>query len=48
LNNLAGKYPDRAKEMAANWEAWARRSQVLPWQSWASDAGQKKQKKKKG
>ncbi|MBV9122647.1 MAG: arylsulfatase [Planctomycetes bacterium] len=30
LQNLAGRYPDRVKELAAKWEAWARRTQVLP------------------
>lgn len=45
LNNLAAKHPDRARDMAANWEAWAKRSQVLPWQSWVTDQGKKKKKK---
>jgi len=31
MNNLAEKYPDRAKEMAALYDAWAARSGVLDW-----------------
>jgi arylsulfatase len=31
LTNLAAKEPERVKEMAAKWEAWARRANVLPW-----------------
>lgn len=34
LNNLAAGEPRRVQQMAANWEAWAKRAQVLPWQSW--------------
>jgi arylsulfatase len=29
--NLAGKLPERAKEMATKWETWAKRTGVLPW-----------------
>ncbi|MGE3733038.1 MAG: arylsulfatase [Blastocatellales bacterium] len=34
LNDLATKYPDRVKEMSAQWEAWARRANVLPLGAW--------------
>lgn len=34
VNNLAAKYPRRVKEMAAAWEAWAARAQVLPLGTW--------------
>ena len=30
-NNLAGKYPDKVKEMAARWEEEALRIQAKPW-----------------
>ena len=30
-NDLAEQHPDRAKEMAAAWEAWAVKAQVKPW-----------------
>jgi arylsulfatase len=30
LNNLAAKHPDRVKAMAARWEEWAARTNVLP------------------
>jgi arylsulfatase len=30
-NNLAGKMPDKAAELTAAWDAWARRANVLPW-----------------
>jgi arylsulfatase len=28
--NLAATYPEKAKELAANWDAWAKRARVLP------------------
>jgi arylsulfatase len=31
LKNLAREEPDRVRRMREKWEAWARRSQVLPW-----------------
>jgi len=34
LNNLAARMPDRVKQMEAQWNAWAKRANVLPWQSW--------------
>ncbi len=30
-HDLAASEPDRVKAMAAQWEAWARRAQVIPW-----------------
>jgi arylsulfatase len=30
-NNLAAKYPERVKEMSAQWKKWATRLHVLPW-----------------
>ena len=30
-NDLAAKYPDRVKHMAAQWEAWAKENNVIPW-----------------
>ena len=30
-NDLAGKYPERVKQMVAMWEAWAKENNVLPW-----------------
>ena len=30
LNNLAGQQPDRVKELAALYQAWAERCRVLP------------------
>jgi arylsulfatase len=29
--NLATRYPDRVKRMAAQWETWARQNHVIPW-----------------
>jgi arylsulfatase len=31
LHDLAGEQPQRASELKSKWEAWAKRSQVLPW-----------------
>jgi len=31
LHDLAAAEPDRVRRMAAGWEAWARRSDVIPW-----------------
>ena len=30
-NDLAKKYPDKVKALAAKWEQWARRARVKPW-----------------
>ncbi len=32
MNDLAAKHPEKASEMAAQWETWARRANVAPWQ----------------
>ena len=34
LNNLADQEPERLKQMVAEWQAWADRANVVPWQSW--------------
>ena len=31
LHNLAGRYPERLKEMVDIWLAYAERANVLPW-----------------
>jgi arylsulfatase A-like enzyme len=31
LNNVAPVHPDRVTKMAAQWEYWARRANVIPW-----------------
>ena len=31
MRNLASQHPERVREMVAQWEAWARRAQVIPW-----------------
>ena len=46
LNNLSAKEPARVKAMSANWESWAQRANVLPWQSWLPDQAAKKKRKK--
>ena len=30
-NDLAGRYPDRVKHMAQQWEAWAKENHAIPW-----------------
>jgi arylsulfatase len=30
-NDLAGKHPEKVRELAAKWEAWAKRAKVIPW-----------------
>ena len=40
--NLAAMEPDRVREMAAGWEAFARRTHVLPW-PWKPPYGEKDQ-----
>jgi arylsulfatase A-like enzyme len=34
MNNLAGKNPKKVKELAAKWDAWAARADVLPLGAW--------------
>jgi arylsulfatase A-like enzyme len=43
LYDLAAREPDKVKELAAQWDAWAKRAGVRPW----DEIGGKKQKKKK-
>ncbi len=31
LQNLAARHPARVEAMARQWEAWARRTQAIPW-----------------
>lgn len=31
MNDLAEKYPDKVRDMAVQWDAWARRTGALPW-----------------
>jgi arylsulfatase A-like enzyme len=38
MNNLAAKYPDRVKELSAQWDAWAARANVLPLGAWRARA----------
>ncbi|MDP7250545.1 MAG: arylsulfatase, partial [Planctomycetota bacterium] len=32
LNNLAGAQPERAQALAAMWQSYAERANVIPWQ----------------
>jgi arylsulfatase len=41
LYDLAAREPDKVKELAAAWDAWAKRVGVRPW----DEIGGKKQKK---
>ncbi len=42
-HNLAAEHPERAKELAAQWDAWARRARVIPYpQPNAQGGGQQK------
>lgn len=34
MNNLAAKHPEKVKELAAKWNAWAARANVLPLGQW--------------
>ncbi|OQB89264.1 MAG: hypothetical protein BWX84_02503 [Verrucomicrobia bacterium ADurb.Bin118] len=34
MHNLAASQPERVNAMAAQWEAWAARANVLPLGSW--------------
>jgi arylsulfatase len=31
MTDLAAKHPDKVKELAAKYDAWAKRCNVLPW-----------------
>jgi arylsulfatase A-like enzyme len=45
IHNLAEKQPDKVKELAARWEAWAARANVLPLGSWRGQGAAKKNSK---
>jgi hypothetical protein len=38
MNNLAAQHPDKVKELAAKWDAWAARANVLPLGAWRAPA----------
>ncbi len=38
INNLATKYPDKVKELSAQWDAWAARANVAPLGAWRAQA----------
>lgn len=42
MNNLAAAEPGRVKAMAAQWDAWAARANVLPLGGWRAKAGASK------
>lgn len=42
MNNLAAQHPDKVKVMAAQWDAWAARANVLPLGSWRTQPAGKK------
>ncbi|RBP40462.1 arylsulfatase [Roseimicrobium gellanilyticum] len=42
-HDLAGQHQDVVKDMAAKWEVWAKRSQVIPW-IWGAPYGEEKGK----
>jgi len=47
LHDLAATKPDKAKQLAAKWDAWAERAQVKPWpEPEPAPPGKKKGKKK--
>jgi arylsulfatase len=39
MHDLSSKYPDKTKELAAKWDAWAARSDVLPLGAWRGKHG---------
>ena len=45
LHDLATTQPERAKELAARWEAWAKRAQVVPAPAGSGGAGKKAKQK---
>ncbi|MDB6026447.1 MAG: atsA 17 [Verrucomicrobiales bacterium] len=45
MHNLAAKKPKKAKEMAAQWDAWAARADVLPLGAWKEGDAKGKRKK---
>jgi arylsulfatase A-like enzyme len=46
MNDLAAQQPDRVKEMAAQWDAWAKQVGVLPWPLGGGDPKRSTGKKK--
>jgi len=34
MNNLAAQHPGKVRELAAAWDAWAKRADVLPLGAW--------------
>jgi arylsulfatase A-like enzyme len=38
MNNLAAKYPEKVKDLSAQWDAWAARANVLPLGTWRAQA----------
>ena len=38
MNDLAAKYPDKVKELSAQWDAWAARANVLPLGAWRAQS----------
>lgn len=48
MHDLAAAQPDRVKQLAAKWQAWAERANVLPFGGWrAKQNANKKNRKKK-
>lgn len=45
MNDLATQQPGRVKEMAAQWNAWAKRAGVMPWPLGGSPGGKARGKK---
>jgi len=37
MNDLSARNPDKVRALAAQWQAWAERSRVLPLGSWKDD-----------
>jgi arylsulfatase A-like enzyme len=48
LHDLSANQPERAKELAAKWDAWAERTNVKPYPSAGQDGAKKGKKKGKG
>jgi len=47
MNDLASQQPARMKEMAAQWDAWAKRAGVMPWPLGGGEGKKGKGKTKK-
>jgi len=47
MNNLADRHPDKVKELADRWDAWAARAKVLPLGTWRAQPEGKKAKKQR-